>query len=163
MYNSAESDGVKPEFGAFLGWHLAKLGIQIEALIAFDSGIKDQIRFEGSSLLLPIIGKYDINIKSFVIQPLIGPYFNIALGDMHGTYQGWGSYGGSDDGDTPYANPPLGIMVGSDFGWVFKRGMLFLDARFAFDLGKTVYAVKGSEVELWRKTAFTLSLGYQFN
>jgi hypothetical protein len=82
---------------------------------------------------------------------------------MHGTYQGWGSYGGSYKGDTPYANPPLGLMVGSDFGWVFKRGMLFLDARFAFDLGKTVYAVNGSEVELWRKTAFTLSLGYQFN
>jgi hypothetical protein len=162
MYDSADSEGIKPEFGGFLGWHLAKFGIQIETLVAFDEAYTKQTRFESVSLLLPIIGKYDINIKSFVIQPLVGVYFNIALGDMYGKYKGDGTYH-NKDGNTSYANPPLGIMVGSDFGWVFKRGMIFLDARFAFDLGKTVIAANGREEELWRKTAFTLSLGYQFN
>jgi hypothetical protein len=161
-YDSADSDGIKPEFGGFIGWHLAKLGIQIEALAAFDKAYTKQTDFESVSLLLPIIGKYDIAVKSFVIQPLVGAYFNIALGDMDGRYKGSGTYH-NKDGHTSYANPPLGIMVGSDFGWALKKGMIFLDARFAFDLGKTVIAVNGSEEELWRKTAFTLSLGYQFN
>jgi hypothetical protein len=162
MYDSVDSGEIKPALGGFLGWHLAKFGIQLEALMAFDGARKNQTRLEAMSLLLPIIAKYDINIKSFVIQPLVGAYFNIALGDMYGSYQGSGSYS-PRDGHTSYANPPLGIMVGGDFGWVFKRGMLFLDARFAFDLGKTVIAVDGNEEELWRKTALTLSLGYQFN
>jgi hypothetical protein len=162
MYDSADPEGVMPGFGGFLGWHLAKFGIQIEALAAFDEAYTKQTNFEGVSLLLPIIGKYDINIKSFVIQPLAGVYFNIALGDMSGKYKGDGVYK-NRSGNTSYANPPLGIMVGCDFGWVFKKGMIFLDTRFAFDLGKTVIAVNGSEEELWRKTAYTLSLGYQFN
>jgi hypothetical protein len=156
-----------PTFGGFLGWHIARFGLQIEALISFDRaeiGINEgtstsTINLEGTSMLLPIVIKYDIPVKSFVIQPLIGMYFNVALGEMEGEFK----TGGDGDGKTPYGNPPLGLLFGGDFGWKLKKGMLFLDARLAFDLGNTVISWDGDDETLWRKSAFTVSLGYQFN
>jgi hypothetical protein len=157
VYDNSEEKEPGFSGSVFLGYHLGNLGIQVEALSAYDhvtykywnysSYNEEKIRLKGWSLLIPLIVKYDLNLGSFAISPLIGPYFNMTLGDLDGKIEG---YNGSDGGHTSWANPPLGLMFGTDFGWKFRTGMLFLDARFAWDLGRTVAAVRGYEEPLWR-------------
>jgi hypothetical protein len=154
FYGEDPDATIAPVFGAFLGLHLGKLGVQVEAMLDFDWATDYWGRdISGLSLFVPLIVKYDIRLGDFSIQPLAGAYYNIALGDIK-----------INDDSVPSANPPIGIMAGSAFGWNFRKGLLFLDARFAWNLGKTVVSYGyGDSQSLWHKSAFILALGYEFN
>jgi hypothetical protein len=112
------------------------------------------IYITGTSLLLPFIFKVDFHLGPVVLQPLAGLYLNFALGDLKES-------GGRYDTEEPYANPLFGLMLGGSFGITLGRGILFLDTRYAMDLGRTV-AGSGPKT-IWRRSAFMFNLGYQFS
>jgi hypothetical protein len=147
-------------FGIALGMDFGLLIGEAEVLLSIDnaettvqipySGKKD-ISMTGVSLHIPLLVKMDFHLGPVVLQPQVGPYFNVALGNL--------SMSGYGDGKEPYANPPIGLVVGGLAGLNLGRGILFVDARYEIDLGKTV---AGNEpMTIWRRSAFIPSLGYQ--
>ncbi|MFP3089749.1 porin family protein [Treponema sp. TIM-1] len=147
-----------PTFGGglFFGMDFGMVVAQAEALFRADKGTIENVpgfdEGTGLSFLLPLIVKGDFHLGPVVLQPLAGLYFNFALGDLELS----GTYGGKE----PYANPLMGLMVGGDVGIRFGRNLIFLDLRYATDLGKT--AVGNDPMTAWRRSAFVLNLGYQF-
>jgi hypothetical protein len=142
--------------GLFFGADFGRVIAQAEVLFSGDRGtIENMGGFDdlsGISLLIPLIVKGDFLLGPVVLQPLAGLYFNVALGDL--------TLGGSMGGEEPYASPPIGLMAGGDLGIRFGRNRVFLDLRYALDLGKT--AVGNNPMTAWRRSAFMLNLGYQF-
>jgi hypothetical protein len=105
------------------------------------------------SLLVPLIVKLDYHLGPVVLQPLAGIYLNFALGDLKE------SMGGVELED-PYENPLMGVIFGGAAGMPLGKGLLFLDIRYAMDLGKTTAG--NDPVTIWKRSAFMLNLGYQF-
>jgi hypothetical protein len=144
--------------GAFLGMTKGTWSLEAEALLSGDKGTMKipyynysyweyyKYGFSGWSLMIPLIVKYEFKLGPVVIQPLAGLYFNIALGhfEIDGTENDW-------------EKPLLGLMFGGDVGVNLGGGRIFLDLRYAGDLGNTVI---DSNFEVG-KSAFTVSLGYQ--
>jgi hypothetical protein len=150
-----------PNAGLFIGMDFGKLIIQAEIVLSGDNGTIDNIYSNnfysmgvtGTSLLIPLIVKRDFHLGPVVFQPLAGLYFNFALGDLKLEDNTMG-------GEEPYANPPVGLIFGGDVGIALWKGVLFLDLRFAGDLGKT--AAGNDPIEIWTRTSFMINLGYQF-
>jgi hypothetical protein len=129
-------------------------GDHAEAYVRSGYGYYDYggwVSMTGVSLHIPLLVKMDFHLGPVVLQPLVGPYFNIALGDLHSEGYGYG--------DDPYANPPFGLVFGGLAGINLGRGILFIDGRYEIDLGKTV--VGKNSMTIWRRSAFMLNLGYQ--
>jgi hypothetical protein len=112
------------------------------------------IDITGTSLLVPFVFKADFHLGPVVLQPLAGLYLNVAIGTLEES-------GHNFDAEDSYANPLFGLMLGGSFGITLGRGLLFLDTRYAMDLGRTV---AGSDsVTIWRRSALMFNLGYQFS
>jgi hypothetical protein len=146
-------------FGGSLFWGM-DFGLligQVEVLLTTEKAIvKDSygdIDVEGMSLLVPFIVKVDFHLGPVVLQPLAGLYLNFALGDLKESAMG-------GEAEEPYANPLFGLMFGGSFGVTLGRGILFLDTRYAMDLGRTVVS---GPVTIWRRSALMFNLGYQFS
>jgi hypothetical protein len=148
-------------FGLFLGLDFGLLTGEAGALLSFDNAqisqknsngdTTERIYVDGVALRIPLLVKLDLHLGPVVLQPLVGPYFNFALGDLHMT--------GAEGGDDPYANPLLGLVFGGDLGLNLGRGILFMDVRYEVDLGKTVAG--NDPMTLWRRSALMLNFGYQ--
>jgi hypothetical protein len=146
--------------GLLLGMDFGLLVAEADLLLFVDNarmyferpnGYDEWFDITGLALHIPLLLKADFHLGPVVLQPLLGPYFNLALGDLQ--------TGGDRGGNDPYANPPIGMVFGGLAGLNLGRGILFLDSRYEMDLGKTV---AGNEpVTLWRRSAFLLNLGYQ--
>jgi hypothetical protein len=154
--------------GLFLGMDFGLLAGEAGFFFTYDdveTRIQDVFGFErwvyitGVALHIPLLVKMDFHLGPVVLQPLLGPYFNIALGDLNTIDSYDGSHDEDYDGDDPYANPPVGLVFGGLAGVNLGRGILFIDGRYEIDLGKTV-AGNGS-MTIWRRSAFTLNFGYQ--
>lgn len=156
-WKSVELDGSATySAGLFFGADFGRVIAQAEVILSEDKGAIENLsgfdEISGRSLLIPLIVKGDFLLGPVVLQPLAGLYFNVALGDL--------TLGGTMGGDEPYASPPVGLMVGGDLGLRFGRNRIFLDLRYAVDLGKT--AVGNDPMTAWRRSAFMFNLGYQF-
>jgi hypothetical protein len=142
--------------GFFVGIDFGRVIAQAEFAFNEDAGvIENRMGFEkgiGKSLMIPLIVKGDFHLGPVVLQPLAGVYFNVTLGDLELE----GSMGGTE----PYAYPPAGMLFGGDVGIGFGRNLIFLDFRYAMDLGKT--AVGNDPISVWRRSAFVFNVGYQF-
>jgi hypothetical protein len=114
-------------------------------------GSREWSDMTGAALHIPLLVKMDFHLGPVVLQPLLGPYFNIALGPLHTS--------GFQTGDDPYANPPVGLVFGGLAGLNLGRGILFIDGRYEIDLGRTVAG--NDSITIWRRSAFMLNLGYQ--
>jgi hypothetical protein len=114
-------------------------------------GDSEKSAMTGTALHIPLLVKMDFHLGPVVLQPLLGPYFNIALGDMETS--------GYLSGDEPYANPPFGLVFGGLVGLALGRGILFMDSRYEIDLGRTVAG--NNAMTVWRRSAFTLNFGYE--
>jgi hypothetical protein len=150
----------KSGFGGtlFFGMDFGRLIGQVEVLLVAEKAIIDtpygDIDIEGMSLLVPFVFKADFHLGPLVLQPLAGLYLNFALGDLKESGSGF-------DTEEPYANPLLGLMLGGSFGITLGRGILFLDGRYAMDLGRTVAG--SGPITIWKRSAFMFNLGYQFS
>jgi hypothetical protein len=148
--------------GAYFGMDFGLVTGQVELLLAQDNArmyVKigngssyywETIKVNGTSLLVPLIAKLDFHLGPVVLQPLLGPYLNFGLGKLN-----------TGNGSDPYANPLLGIMFGGAVGMKLGSGMIFLDTRYAADLGKT--KAGNQAMKIWERSALRLNLGYQFN
>jgi hypothetical protein len=148
------------DVGLLVGMDFGLLMAEAELFLSFDNaqmridnfyGDNERFSIFGMALHIPVLFKMDFHLGPVVLQPLLGPYFNIALGDLY--------TGGDNGGEDPYANPPVGLVFGGLAGLNLGRGILFIDGRYEIDLGKTV---AGNDPKtLWRRSAFLLNLGYQ--
>jgi hypothetical protein len=140
--------------GLFLGADFGLLIGEAGALLSFDraklyyeSGSYSEVN--GTSLHIPLLLKMDFHLGPVVLQPLAGPYFNLALGKLDV----------ENYGKDPYANPPFGLVFGGLLGLNLGRGILFIDSRYEMDLGKTVAG--NDPITIWKHSAYVLSMGYQ--
>jgi hypothetical protein len=136
--------------GLFLGADSGFLIGEVGALLSFDNAeMFSSISMKGISLHIPLLVKMDLHLGPVVLQPLAGPYFNFALGDLD-----MGGYG-----KDPYANPPIGLVFGGLVGLNLGRGFFFIDSRYEMDLGKTVAG--NNPMTIWQRSAFIMNFGYQ--
>jgi hypothetical protein len=145
--------------GLFLGMDFGLLAGEAGVLLVGDNGrvtmhvnsggysYSDSSHLSGVSLHIPLLVKGDFHLGPVVLQPFLGPYFNIALGEL------------DVKGNEPYANPLLGLVFGGLLGLNLGRGILFLDGRYAIDLGRTVAG--NDPITIWRRSVFMLNMGYQ--
>jgi hypothetical protein len=138
--------------GLFLGADFGLLIGEVGALLSFDRAKLYQSdsysMVQGMALHIPLLFKMDFHLGPVVLQPLAGPYFNLALGDLD-----------MNSGKDPYANPPFGVVFGGLLGLNLGRGILFIDSRYEMDLGKTVAG--NNPITIWKRSANVLSVGYQ--
>jgi hypothetical protein len=146
--------------GALYGIAWGKWDFEFEAFLSGDSGSWEEYYFSGGlhkaefsglSLMIPVIVKYEFKLGPVAVQPLAGLYFNFALGNLE--YKGFGG-----DEDLDWEKPLLGLMFGADAGIDLGRGRVFVDLRFAGDLGDTVI---DNDIKMG-KTVFMMTLGYRY-
>jgi hypothetical protein len=107
--------------------------------------------FTAYSLMFPLTLKCTLRKEPLLAAALGGVYLAVPLGNMQN-----GVYGGS----FPYSfTVPVGYTVGINLGMKAGPGYLFLDLRWAQDLGETI---KTESMEsLYRRSMVILALGYE--
>jgi hypothetical protein len=107
--------------------------------------------FSGTTIQIPVMVKLDLHWRRILFQPQAGFYLNMALGDMK-----YEDYYGTDKID--YRPPLFGLMFGGAVGVRIGSGYLFLDTRYAMNLGYTEVAGR----ELGKRNAVMWNFGYQY-
>ncbi|MDR1251076.1 MAG: PorT family protein [Treponema sp.] len=106
--------------------------------------------FTSFSLMFPLALKYTYRQSRLFASALAGVYFNMPLGEMQNKTLG-GNFGYSSD-------LPLGYTLGIDVGTKLGPGSLFLDLRWAADLGET----RKNEGDLiYKRSMVTIAIGYE--
>ena len=107
--------------------------------------------FTAYSLMVPLTLKCTLRKEPLLAAALGGVYLAVPLGNMQN-----GIYGGS----FPYSlTVPVGYTLGINLGMKAGPGYLFLDLRWAQDLGETIKAE--SLESLYRRSMVILALGYE--
>jgi hypothetical protein len=149
--------------GLLLGYDFGLLAGQVELLITGDN-VKilvpttysggyiywDSKRFNGTTIQVPLMLKLDLHWGRIMLQPEAGIYFNMTTGNLE-------HKGDSSSISMEYENPLFGLTFGGALGFRIGRGYLFLDSRYAVNLGKT----KLTGNEAWTRSAATGTVGYQ--
>jgi hypothetical protein len=171
----SDADGGSFNLGFLFGYDFGLLALQGELLIntgggsyeyEYDYGFWyywEQNNFNMTTLQIPVLLKLDLHWRRIMFQPQAGLYLNFGLGDLEydreyydgSTYP----YDFSNSDSTEYSSPLFGLMFGGAFGVRIGRGYLFLDLRYAVDLGEIKIDVDGSK---WNRDAVMLNLGYQY-
>ena len=154
--------------GVQLAWHfLPFLGVQAEAEFASDHAPFRTVNknntdslsaynapFTAYSLSFPLLLKYSFRRNAFVISALAGGYLFLPLDYMRNEALVPGS-----GGLFGYSmEPPLGYIAGIDLGTKIGPGNLFLDLRWAQDLG-TIRAASGETA--YKRGMFSIAIGYE--
>jgi hypothetical protein len=146
------------------------LGVQAEVLFTSDyapykaydlQGIKttDSLAsynapFLSNSLMLPLLVKGTLKTDSFFAAALAGVYLTVPLGEMQNR-----ALVPSSGGSFSYSvDPPLGYTAGINLGTKAGPGNLFLDLRWAQDIGMT--RAKSGET-IYRRSMISISIGYE--
>jgi hypothetical protein len=112
--------------------------------------------YVSSSLMIPVLLKFHINKSPFIISPFGGVYWAIPLGllKFETTREGVASQ------EYEYTlTGALGITVGINAGLRLGPGILFIDLRYGFDLGKTVIYMETARE--YTRSMLSFSLGYE--
>jgi hypothetical protein len=107
--------------------------------------------FTSQSLMFPLLARFNLRKGNFMAGLLGGPYFFVPLGQMENDY-----YGGSFDYKMDL---PIGYTAGFNIGMKVGPGYLFLDTRWAADLGALKRA--SDEANLYQRSMVTLNIGYE--
>jgi hypothetical protein len=145
-------------------YFLPFLGIQGEAVFTTDYAPFKTYRITGGdspslamyeapftsfSLMFPLLLKYTYRKDFFAISPMAGAYFALPLGEMQNE-QIKGEFS---------VNPPLGYVLGINLGRKAGPGTLFLDLRWAADIGETVNASSGEFI--YKRSMLSIAVGYE--
>ncbi|MDR1575018.1 MAG: PorT family protein [Treponema sp.] len=106
--------------------------------------------FISYSLMFPLALRYTYRQGKLFAGALAGLYFSVPLGDMQNKTLG-GKFGYS-------MNLPLGYTLGINVGTKLGPGSLFLDLRWAADIGKTQ---KNSGEDIYKRSMVTIAIGYE--
>jgi hypothetical protein len=117
--------------------------------------------FNSQSLMFPLLARFNFRSNDFSVGALAGAYFFMPLGQMTNNQMG-GAFAYKMD-------LPIGYMLGFNIGMKAGPGYLFLDARWAADLGTLKRASEGngsesyfrSGAELYKRSMVMLNLGYE--
>ncbi|MDR2607272.1 MAG: hypothetical protein LBC57_02680 [Treponema sp.] len=137
---------------------LFSLGLQAEALftrdtVVFSEASAGEENFEYVQMLFPLLVKFNIHPGRFVISPYGGIYYPLPLADMKYSRNGRGN-------DFEYSySLALGYIGGISLGTMLGPGRLFLDARYAADLGEIRNTA--TEKDLFGRNMITVSIGYE--
>ena len=112
--------------------------------------------FRSFSLQLPLTAKLHFYPGKFRVSPFFGGYIVLPLGRME--------TGSTRDGDESLSysvSPPIGLLGGLCAAYPLEPGMIFLDLRYAADLGKPDLS-GGGGIETYGRSAVSLSIGFEF-
>ncbi|GHU14297.1 hypothetical protein FACS1894161_4900 [Spirochaetia bacterium] len=137
------------------------LGVQAELVFTTDyapfsayNNVSQEFKTDpmsSASLMFPLLLKYTFRKNSLFASALGGLYFTLPLGEMENDIFG---------GNFEYSvDPPVGYTLGIDLGMKMGPGFLFLDLRWAADLGTTV--IKDTGQTLYKRSMVSLCVGYQ--
>jgi hypothetical protein len=154
--------------GIQCAWYfLPFLGVQMEAEFTSDHAPFKTVNknktdslsayntpFTAYSLSFPLLLKYSFRRNTFTISALAGGYLFVPLGDMRNEAIVPGSGGLFSYG----MEPPLGYIAGIDLGTKVGPGNLFLDLRWAQDLGM-LRATSGETA--YTRSMFSIAIGYE--
>jgi hypothetical protein len=126
-------------------------------------------KFSSLSLMIPLIGKANLQIGPVRLSPLFGFYVTAPLGRT-----GYQYHYGTGDGDESYSwsfSVPLGITAGLEGAVQYGPGKIFAGLRYAGDFGNV--AINGdpgfrshSNADngkiRYRRSTFSVYLGYEF-
>jgi hypothetical protein len=166
-----EAEGGGFNAGLLLGYDFGLLALQGEVL--FNTGWNGYNYYEGgygggdehfgfdlTTLQIPVMLKLDLHWRRIMFQPQLGFYLNFGLGGMRYNYNAWHINRGQrpyEEGSIDYSSPLFGFMAGGAFGVRIGRGYLFMDIRYATDLGN----IKVIGIEMKRHAVMS-ALGYQY-
>ncbi|GHV70802.1 hypothetical protein AGMMS49928_19990 [Spirochaetia bacterium] len=109
--------------------------------------------FYSRSLMFPLLVRLNIHKGSMIAGLLAGPYFFLPLGRMRND-----ALGGSFDYKMDL---PIGYTAGFNIGVKLGLGYLFLDIRWAEDLGTLQRVSDG--VGLYKRSGVTFSIGFEMS
>jgi hypothetical protein len=177
--------------GLLLGYDFGLLASQVEFVLTGDNGKvtinrhgysgpgqyeqywadKYKYRFSGTTIQIPLMFKLDLHWRRIMFQPQAGFYLNLTLGDLEFEKEKdevkWGHVPSNErlpeELELEYDSPLFGFMTGAALGVRIGRGYLFMDGRFAIDLGQSKIKDKdrGTEMAAWNHSAWSVTLGYQ--
>jgi hypothetical protein len=154
-----ESPGISFEAGVHFALQIIRpLAVQIEALYTADkvaySGDGYEATFESMSLMFPVLLKLTFRPGNFLIAAFGGGYYALPLGELKttSTIDGEGSFD---------ASIPLGLIGGLNFGLKLGPGVLFLDARYARELGNTSIDDGKGKLAIYSRGMASFTLGYE--
>ncbi|MDR2403268.1 MAG: outer membrane beta-barrel protein [Spirochaetaceae bacterium] len=172
-YSSNYTQGFSFEVAVQVGFRfLSFLSVQGEIIYTQDNApfrgpmfvmTNEEIRYiyftdnyTSSSLMIPIVVKFHVNKSPFIISPFGGVYWAIPLGLL--------KFETTKEGEASQQyeynlSSALGIAVGLDAGLRLGPGILFVDVRYAFDLGKTMIAMEDGRE--YTRSMLSFSLGYE--
>jgi hypothetical protein len=107
--------------------------------------------FISYSIMFPLSFKFTIRDEPLFAAALGGLYYALPLGEMRNNTLG-GSFAYS-------LTLPLGYMLGINIGMKTGPGRLFLDLRWAQDIGETIKT--GTQEPVYRRCMLILALGYE--
>jgi hypothetical protein len=141
------------------GQVLPFLAIQAEGLFTMDTALKKlkkvDIEYKTMSLKFPLVVKFTFRPEQWLIAPLGGIYINAPLLKMRQTIK-------DDESWYKWKWKSIGWTAGVEVGRRLGPGTLFLDLRYAADIGDTFIDWQGADTSMYRRTAATISLGYDF-
>jgi hypothetical protein len=141
--------------GQVLPW----LAIQSETTFTQDvaKNTNTGTTYDSLSLKFPLLLKVTLRFGDFLIAPLGGAYYNIALGNIKVTTDGGSVF---QEYNWNYYNfrQGLGWIAGLEVGYRLGPGTLFFGARYSADLDSVI--VEGNAA--YRRAGITASLGYDF-
>jgi hypothetical protein len=157
--------------GLLFGYDYGLLALQTELLFVGENaryeywtsgyGTHYALECSGTTMQIPVLLKLDLHWRRLMFQPLAGFYLNIPLGGMD--YEIKEVYEGSGPGEGSYEydrSPLFGLMFGGAFGVRIGRGYLFMDLRYATNMGET--KLDDGRGTKWHRAAFMGNLGYQY-
>ncbi|MDR3171897.1 MAG: bacterial Ig-like domain-containing protein [Treponema sp.] len=154
-----ESPGISFEAGAHFALQIIRpLAVQIEVLYTADkvkySGDGYEASFESHSLMFPALLKLTFRPGNFLIAAFGGAYFTLPLGELKTTSTG-------DEAGSFDVSIPIGLIGGLNFGLKLGPGVLFLDARYARELGNTSIDDGKGHLAIYSRGMMSFTLGYE--
>jgi hypothetical protein len=108
------------------------------------------------SLQFPLVVRLDLYPGKFRVSPFLGMYFLAPLGrlmtnnSLDNRRQSWAYR----------ISPPLGLTGGLNAGRELGPGAIFLDLRYAIDLGEP--DIRSGDLKTYRRSMLSLTIGYEW-
>ncbi|MDR1325065.1 MAG: CsgG/HfaB family protein [Treponema sp.] len=149
------------EAGIHLGLQFTSvLALQAEALFTADkvnySGESYEASFESQSLTLAALFKLTFRPGKLLIAPFGGAYFALPLGQLNVN-----SDNDAVDNASFDMSIPVGVVGGLNFGLNIGPGALFIDARYAMELGNTSISDSRGNLGIYSRAMASITLGYE--
>ncbi|GHV95553.1 hypothetical protein AGMMS50293_18730 [Spirochaetia bacterium] len=112
--------------------------------------VVDTADFDSCSLMVPLLFRFNLRKENLMASFLGGIYYIVPLGQMKNDY-----LGGSFDYKSGL---PLGYTAGFNIGMKLGPGFIFLDTRWAADIG-AMQSTSGED--LYQRSMVTFNIGYE--